>query len=304
MKNIQKWPTTHKVQFWWSWFVSLTLLVLPYQWFHGVFSLWQIFVAIIPCGFIYFNIKSVKSGKVIIADEKLNNVSFENEETDKSNEAFKCMSCSFPIKADKKYNKCQIVSLIICVVLLAFWGVMSLMYNNLDVVEGTIVKANSYGGTTITSNTVSTDEMSFYTIEYMFNDKLITIELKDRFSQYAQGSVVHLCVDDVGDFVCLQDNIYAFRLMFLASLVSMILIIVGWILKLPLKYLIMVAIGFIGIGLIVLFASSNWSSILLHPVSGIGLIFVMPSIMIIGCLITIKIIYLNRKKKDPDYVLE
>ena len=146
--------------------------------------------------------------------------------------------------------------------------------------------------------------MSFYTIEYMFNDKLITIELKDRFSKYAQGSVVHLCVDDVGDFVCLQDNIYAFRLMFLASLVSMILIIVGWILKLPLKYLIMVAIGFIGIGLIVLLASSNWSSILLHPVSGIGLIFVMPSIMIIGCLITIKIIYLNRKKKDPNYVLE
>ena len=108
----------------------------------------------------------------------------------------------------------------------------------------------------------------------------------------------------MGDFVCLEDQVHAFWLLFWVSLVSLILIIVGWVLKLPLKYLIMVAIGYLGVGLIALFASTNWSSILLHPVSGIGLMFLMPSIMIVGCLITIKIIYINRTKKDPNYILE
>ena len=115
MKGIQKCPISHKVQFWWSWVVALIILVLPYQWLHGVFSLWQILVAIIPCGFIYLNIRSIKAGKVIIADGSLNSVNVEREERDKSNEAFYCMTCSFPIKTNKKYRKCQIFAVVLCV---------------------------------------------------------------------------------------------------------------------------------------------------------------------------------------------
>lgn len=285
--------------------------IFIYQVANFKISPWNIIPTILIVLIIGGNLKNmlssrVKSGEVAPSEFGAPSSSENNQKRDVKNEDFYAINTSFPSKLSKS-------NIIVKIVFVIIFGILSVVFYNCGnkiydhVVQGHIVATSVEGevfeevGQDGYSSTDTRKLVMFVT--YEFDGESFKIEIVDSFSHSRDNDKISLCVKNNGDFICVYDNLVSYNIMFYTSLVLIIVTILGFVFKSPNQYLIMNILIFLGMGMICLFNSYNWSFWLLKDFTLFGGCFFILGLICNIQIFLLRIIFRWCRRRDPNYIL-
>lgn len=289
-----------------SFFCLINIFLFVCQLIHGNISTWNIVSTILCLAIIGFAL-----GKML--KEDLNNDVYSIEKTKSKtmektqNEDFYAINTSFPKKLTKKSIIVKILFLLIFLSGVILFWVFEHSVKYQHVVCGEVVKVAQYGKLnkedTEDGIVIIDTRYIVLDVEYEFGGKTFEIKIKDSFSHSRTNTNINLCLNDDGEFICVNDNIISYNVMFWVCIILAVLTFLGFIFKLPNQYIFMLVLIFVGIGCICLVNSFNWEQWLIKDFTSFGAMCFTLGIICYTQMVVLRIIYTIQKRKNHEYVL-
>ncbi len=312
---MKKLSVTNKVFILTSILALANIALVVYQGANFVLTAWNIIPTLIVLMIFVGNIlpmfrKTPLENTIDASSAGTSYVMNENSNKDKvENQDFYAINTSFPTKLTLMSIVVNVVAVILfCVLAFSFNFLKSSMGYDM-VVTGNIVH-QVLDGETYTEYSVSgmeTTESRYLSmvVSYSVNDETFKEEIIDMFANtYRSDRSIDLCVKKDGTLVCAYDKIISYNVMFYTSIVCVVLALLSFILRLPNQYIVLLGIGFVGMGMIALFNINTWCDWLVKDLTTFGACFLNLGFISVVQMIALRITHMVGKRKDPNFKMD